>query len=153
MMSSKGRRTNRSEPMRVRDVVARHKERQVPSINKDTPIDELAQAIEWHRHSRQLYVVDEENHLLGNITLGRLVMYVFASSHGSSINPRHVMGLITCTCAGDLMTEGTLFVGMDDEVEEVLERMVAGNVDEVPVTDSEGRIVADLTMIDLLMAG
>jgi CBS domain-containing protein len=42
---------------------------------------------------------------------------------------------------------------MDDEVEEVLERMVAGNVDEVPVTDSEGRIVADLTMVDLLMAG
>ena len=42
---------------------------------------------------------------------------------------------------------------MDDEVEDVLERMVAGNVDEVPITDDEGRVVADLTMIDLLMAG
>ena len=153
MPKAKGRRSIGSEPMRVRDVVARHKERQVPSIRKDTPIDELPQAIEWHRHSRQLYVVDEENHLLGNITLGRLVMYVFASSHGSSMNPRHVMGFITCTCAGDLMTEGTLSAGMDDGVEEVLERMVDGHVDEVPVTDSEGRVVADLTMVDLLMVG
>jgi CBS-domain-containing membrane protein len=139
--------------MRVRDIVARHKERQVPTIRNDTPIEELPQAIEWHRHSRQLYVVDEENHLLGNITLSRLVMYVFASSHGSSMNRRHVMGLITCTCAGDLMTEGTLSARMDDEVEELLERMVDGNLDEVPIADEDGRVVADLTMIDLLMAG
>lgn len=152
-MSFRGRRTRRSEPMRVRDVVARHKDRQVPLVKQDTPIVELPQAMEWHRHSRQLYVVDEENHLLGNITLGRLVMYVFASSHGSSMNPRHVMGLITCTCAGDLMTEGTISAGMDEEVEEVLERMVAANIDEVPVTDEEGHVVADLTMVDLLMAG
>jgi len=152
-MSSKDRRNSRSEAVRVRDVVARHKNRQVPLIKQDTPIDDLPQAIEWHRHSRQLYVVDEENHLLGNITLGRLVMYVFASSHGSSMNPRHVMGLITCTCAGDLMTEGTLSAGMDERVEEVLERMVDAKVDEVPVTDEERRVVADLTMVDLLMAG
>jgi CBS domain-containing protein len=152
-MSSKDRRNSRSEAVRVRDVVARHKNRQVPLIKQDTPIDDLSQAIEWHRHSRQLYVVNEENHLLGNITLGRLVMYVFASSHGSSMNRRHVMGLITCTCAGDLMTEGTLSAGMDEKVEEVLERMVDAKVDEVPVTDAEGRIVADLTMVDLLMAG
>lgn len=152
-MSSRDRRTSRSEPMRVRDVVARHKDRQAPLVMQDTPIVEIPQAMEWHRHSRQLYVVNEANHLLGNITLGRLVMYIFASSHGSSMNPRHVMGLITCTCAGDLMSEGTLSAGMDDGVEEVLERMVSGNVDEVPVTDEEGRVVADLTMIDLLLAG
>jgi len=152
-MSSQNRSSTPGKAMRVSDVVARHKDRQVPSIRQDTPIDDLAQAIEWYRHSRQLYVVDEENRLLGNITLGRLVMYVFASSHGSSMNRRHVIGLITGKTAGDLMTGGTLFAGMDDEVEEVIERMVAGNVDEIPITDEEGRIVADLTMIDLLMAG
>jgi len=152
-MRSKGRKISGSEPGHVRDVVARHKDRQMPVVRQDTPIDDLAQAIAWHRHSRQLYVVDEYNQLLGNITLGRLVLYVFASSHGSSLNPRHVMGLITCTCAGDLMTEGTLSAGMDEGVEELLERMVAGNVEEVPVTDNEGRVVADLTMIDLLMTG
>ena len=103
-MSSQRRKTVDSETMRVRDVVHRHKDRQVPLTRQDTPIDDLPKAIEWHRHSRQLYVVDDQDNLLGNITLGRLVMYVFASSHGSSMNPRHIMELITCTCAGDLMT-------------------------------------------------
>jgi CBS-domain-containing membrane protein len=151
-MTAKDTTIRQENPHLVQDVVARHRSRQVPLVRQDTPIDRLPVAIQFHRHSRQLYVVDGQNHLLGNITLGRLVMYVFASSHGSSINPRHVMELITCTCAGDLMTVGTLSAQMDDEVEKVLERMVAGNVDEVPVTDDEGRVVADLTMIDLLMA-
>ena len=152
-MSTRSRRSSGSEPLRVRDVVAMHQDRQVPMIKQDTPIGDLSEAMKWHRHSRQLYIVDEQDHLLGNITLGRLVMYVFASSHGSSMNPRHVIGLITCTTAGDLMTGGTLSTGMEDEVEEVLERMVAGNLDEIPVIDSEGRVVADLTMVDLLLVG
>ena len=152
-MSSKSRGNTPDNSMLVQDVVANYKDRQVPLIRRDTPIDRLPVAIQFHRHSRQLYVVDGQNHLLGNITLGRLVMYVFASSHGSSMNPRHVMGLITCKTAGDLMTEGTLSARMDDGVEDVLERMVAENVDEVPIMDEEGCVVADLTMIDLLMAG
>ena len=152
-MSSKNRKKTSENSILVRDVVARHKGRQVPLIRQDTPIAKLPVAIQFHRHSRQLYVVDGQNNLLGNITLGHLVMYVFASSHGSGMNPRHVMRLITCTHAGDLMTEGTITAQMDDRVEEVLERMVNANVDEVPITDDEGRVVADLTMIDLLLAG
>jgi CBS-domain-containing membrane protein len=138
--------------MLVRDFVIKHKDRQVPLVRQDTTIDRLPVAIQFHRHSRQLYVVDGQNHLLGNITLGRLVMYTFASSHGADMNPRHVMELITCTCAGDLMTEGTVAARMDESIGEVLERMVDGNVDEVPVTDEDGKVIADLTMIDLLMA-
>ncbi|UCF87862.1 MAG: hypothetical protein JSV70_05325 [bacterium] len=38
-----------------------------------------------------------------------------------------------------------------ERVEEVLERMVAGHVEEIPVLDEQGAVVADLTMIDLLM--
>jgi CBS domain-containing protein len=152
MMVAAGGKPGRTTPVRVRDIVARHKDRQLPLVHGDTPIDDLAQAIKWYRHTRQLYVVDENDRLLGNITLGRLVMYVFASSHGSGMKPRHIMGLITCKTAGDLMTAGTLSAGMDEDVEEVLELMVASHMDEIPVTDGEGRVVADLTLIDLLMA-
>lgn len=151
-MSVKETTNRQGKPLLVHDVIARHEGRQVPLVRQDTTIDRLPVAIQFHRHSRQLYVVDGQNNLLGNITLGRLVMYLFAGSHGSNMNPRHVMGLITCTHAGDLMTEGTLSVKLNDRVEEALDRMVDANVDEVPVIDEDGKVVADLTMIDLLMA-
>lgn len=149
MISSHGK--GKREDMLVSEVVARHKDRHLPLVRIGTPIGDLAKAIQWFRHSRQLYVVDEDGHLAGNITLGSLVRNVFASSHGSNINPRHVMGLITGENAEDIMTEGTLTARMDERIEDVLERMVAGNVEEVPVVDGAGRIIADLTMIDLLM--
>ena len=152
MSSKKKHGTGPRKTVLVRNVVAQHKGRHVPLIRQGTPIDELGGAIQWHRHSRQLYVVDEQDRLLGNITLERLVMYVFASSHGSSMNPRHVMGLITCKYAEDLMTEGTLTAQMDDRIEEVLDRMVDSHVDEVPVIDENRQVLGDLTMIDLLMA-
>lgn len=136
----------------VRDIVARHSQREVPVTTRDIPIEQLPEAIEWYRHSRQLYVVDDDRKLVGSITLARLVMYTFAHSHGTHMSSRQIMDLITCTCAGDLMMEGTLSARMDDNLDELLERMVDRNVEEVPVLDDDGKIVSDLTMIDLLRA-
>lgn len=151
-MSADGKKKKSGEARLVRDVVAKLSHRKVPLTKEKTPIGELAEAIEWFRHSRQLYVVDEADQLLGNITLARLVMYTFARSHGTSMNPRHILDLITCECAGDLMTEGTLSTRMDENLDDLLERMVGRNVEEVPVLDEEGKIIADLTMVDLLRA-
>ena len=136
----------------VRDIVAKHKRREIPATQGSTPIEQLAEAIEWFRHTRQLYVLDDEGRLLGNITLARLVMYTFEHSHETIISPRHIMDLLTCETAAELMTESTLTATMDDSLDDLLENMVDRNVEEVPVLDADGKVVSDLTMIDLLRA-
>ncbi|MDF1536342.1 MAG: CBS domain-containing protein [bacterium] len=147
------RKKERSAEIRlVRDVAAKHSRREVPVARASTPIVKMAEAIEWYRHSRQLYVVDETGRLLGNITLARLVMYTFAHSQGANMAPRHVLDLITCETAADLMETGTLAAGMDDNLDDLLDRMVDRNLEEVPVLDDEGKVISDLTMIDLLRA-
>jgi len=143
---------SRSSSRVVRDVVQTHTTRQIPLINRVTHINKLAESIKWFRHSRQLYVVDDDDRLLGIINLQCLVRHFFTQHHGSNVSPRHLLSIITTETAEDLMIQSPLNVGMDDAVEDVLERMVAANVEEVPVTDDGGRVVADLTMIDLLMA-
>ena len=111
---------NKAEEVRlVRDVVAKHKRRDVPVTQGSTPITQLAEAIEWFRHTRQLYVLDDKGRLLGNITLARLVMYTFAHSHETSMSPRHIMDLLTCETAAELMTESTLTATMDDDLDEL----------------------------------
>ena len=153
MMSTRSRRSSGSEPLGVRDVVAMHQDRQVPMIKQDTPIGDLSEAMKWHRHSRQLYVVDDDNRLLGIINLECLVKHFFIHHHGADINPRHLLGVITTETAEDLMLQNPMSVGMDDNVEDVLGRMVAANVEEVPVVDDSEKVIADLTMVDLLLVG
>ena len=80
-------------------------------------------------------------------------MYTFAHSHETSMSPRHIMDLLTCETAVELMTESTLTATMDDDLDDLLERMVDRNVEEGPVLDDDGKVVSDLTMIDLLRAG
>ncbi len=153
MMCADRKREKTEDVRLVRDVVEKHKKREIPLTHESTLIGQLPEAIEWFRHTRQLYVVDDNGRLLGNITLARLVMYTFASSHGTSMSSRQIMDLITCECAGDLMTVGTLSARMDDDLDDLLELMVDRNVEEVPVVDDDGKVVSDLTMIDLLRAG
>jgi CBS domain-containing protein len=153
-MSRKKRETGQAQSSSkvVRDVVEVHSTRQLPVINRLTHINKLAESIQWFRHSRQLYVVDDENRLLGIINLECLVRHFFTHHHGANTNPRHLLSIITTETAEDLMLQNPLSVRLDDRVEDVLKRMVTAHVEEVPVTDDEGHVIADLTMIDLLMA-
>lgn len=134
----------------VKDVVYGHRGRHLPIIKRDLPVSELIEMIEWFRHSRQLYVVDENGHLLGNITIASLVKHLFIHHHGTSINPRHLLAAMTAETAEDLMLEKPLSAGMDEKIDKVLEKMVAKNVEEVPVLDEAGKVIGDVTMIDLM---
>jgi predicted transcriptional regulator len=52
--------------------------------------------------------------------------------------------------AKDFMHENVLVARITDDVEDVLRRMIKNNVKEIAIVDSENRIIADLTIIDLL---
>jgi CBS domain-containing protein len=139
-----------TERLLVRDVVQKHGGRHLPVINRDVHVDEIVEMIEWFRHSRQLYVVDDDDRLLGNITIASLVKHLFIHHHGTSINPRHLLAAMTTETAEDLMLEKPLAAGINEDVDDILEKMVARNVEEVPVLDEGGRVVGDVTMIDLM---
>jgi CBS domain-containing protein len=151
-MSVNSRERSKKKALMIKDVLTDHSVRQLPVIPRDTPLKDLAEKIEWFRHSRQLYVVDREGRLMGNITIASLVKHIFVHHHGTSINPRHLLAAITAETAEDLMLEKPLSVKTEDSVDDILEKMVDKNVEEVPVLDDEGKVIGDVTMIDLMKA-
>jgi CBS domain-containing protein len=124
--------------------------RELPVIEPDATVEEAISAMVGFPHSRILYVVDEGQHLLGTISLGSLVRHVFSSSHEPKVHARHLIGMITTEFAEELMHRHPVYATAGEEVEVVLKRMVGNNVKEIGVVDEEMRLVADLTMIDLL---
>ncbi len=50
----------------------------------------------------------------------------------------------------DIMLKAPVTATEDEDVELVLKRMVDANIKEIGVLDMEGRLVADVTMLDLL---
>lgn len=151
-MKRRGMRNSKEEKhhVKLREVIATQKDRKLPLVREESSIEEVIDAMVRHEHTRLLYVVDDEGQLLGTIALGPLVRHVFRQSHEPKIHPRHIMSIITTEMAKDIMEKHPIFAGEDEDVEHVLKRMIGKNVTEIAVLDEEKRVVADVTMVDLL---
>ncbi len=132
------------------EVIAGLKGRDLPLVSQESSIEEVIDAMVRYQHTRLLYVVDGGGKLLGTIALGPLVRHVFRRSHEPQIHPRSLMIMITTETAKDIMQKKPIFAREDEDVEVVLKRMIGKNVKEIAVLDEENRVVADVTMIDLL---
>lgn len=136
--------------MTVTELVAPLKKRRLPLVKEEENIEEVIDAMVTFGHSRLLYVVDENRKLTGAISLGLLTRHVFSPSHEPQIHARFLMDMITAETAKDIMQKNPVIASIEDNVVAVLERMIKANVKEIPILDEERRIVADLTIIDLL---
>ncbi len=126
------------------------KERELPIIHKDSNIENVIDGIIRFKHSRLLYVVDDDRKLIGTISLGMLVRHVFSRGHEPQIHPRFLINMITRKTAKDIMQKTPVFAKEEEEVESVLNKMIKSNVKEIAVQDGERRVIADITMVDLL---
>jgi CBS domain-containing protein len=135
---------------KVSELVLLLKERRLPLINEKATITEVVGAMINLEYSRLVYVVDDEGRLTGTISLGMLARHVFSPSHEPQIHPRHLIDMITVETARDIMQKNTLFATEEEAVGSVLKRMIGANVKEIPVLDREKRVVADITIVDLL---
>lgn len=149
-MSSRFKAGSGKGPILVREVAQRHRERRLPLVRLDDGLEKIIEEMEYHRHSRRLYVVDGENRLEGCITQKALVGHVFHYHKSDSIHARGVLEIITSESARDLMARETIHASLDEEVGEVLGRMLEKGVEEIPILDVSGKVFADLTMIDLM---
>ena len=125
-------------------------ERPLPVVDENASIDEIIAAFAASSHSRLLYVLNNKGLLSGVISFGRMVRHVFFHYNGRDCDTRGLVHMAFSENACDFMEREPLSAALGDQVEDVLARMLRHNVKEVPVLDEVGRVVADLTMADLL---
>jgi CBS domain-containing protein len=58
--------------------------------------------------------------------------------------------MITAETAKDMMQKKPVFAKKEEEVGEILKRMIESNVKEIAILDDERKVIGDVTMIDLL---
>ena len=135
---------------KIADLVERLKQRKVPVVSKRATVSEIIDAFAASDHSRILYVVDDEGSFRGVLSLGNMIRHVFFHYHDPSIDSRSLVSMVVSETAGDFMQQEPMVTMLSDDVEAVLQRMIDHNVKEIPILDDEKRVVADLTIVDLL---
>jgi CBS domain-containing protein len=135
---------------KIADLVERLKQRKIPVVSKRATVSEIIDAFAASDHSRILYVVDDEGSFRGVLSLGNMIRHVFFHYHDPSIDSRSLVSMVVSETAGDFMQKEPMVAMLSDDVEAVLQRMIDHNVKEIPILDDEKRVVADLTIVDLL---
>jgi len=136
--------------MKISDLIQRIEDREVPAIFEDCTIREVIEMMVRFPHTRLIYVTDSQQRLRGTISVGSLLRHLFPYHYEGKVHGRGILRRITARTASDLMDTKNILARPDEEVDKVLKRMAASGVKEMAVVDGDGRIVADITAIDLL---
>ena len=126
------------------------KDRELPCVSENSDINEAIQVAVRFPHTRLIYVVDDQKILLGAITIGSLIRHLYPYHYKDKIHPRDILRNIIVEKASHLMSSGNVNASPDETVDVVLRRMASTGAKEMAVVDSKGRILADITAVDLL---
>jgi CBS domain-containing protein len=137
-------------PVPIGRVVRKLRGREMPAISEQATVEEAIDRMVQFPHSRLLYVVDGQRRLIGTVSLGNLVRHFFSHSHEPEVHPRSLLSMITTETVRDMMARRPVVATEAEDVESVLKKMVEKNLAEIAVVDEEERLIADVTMIDLL---
>ena len=136
--------------MNIREILVIQEERGVPTVYESFSIEKTIDIMLKFRHSRLVYVLNDDDELIGTISLGMLMRHCFAPQYEPRIHPRLILATATAETAKDIMLENPVSAIEDDDVELVLERMIDANVKEIAILNPERKVIADITMLDLL---
>ncbi|MDA3971524.1 MAG: CBS domain-containing protein [Desulfobulbaceae bacterium] len=125
-------------------------QRPLALVSPQAALPEIIQAFAGAAHTRLVYVVDTDQHLLGAISLGNLSKHLLFHHNNTCIDNLHLLSMATSETAADFIDRPVITAHLTETIEPVLERMLAANIKEIPILDDQDRLVNDLTMVDIL---
>ena len=134
----------------VAELIEAVSQRQLAHVSPKAGIKEIITAFAKAEHARLVYVVDNEKRLSGVISLGNLVKHLLFHFHGVEIDNLHLISMATSETATDFIDKPVITAHLSETIEPVLERMLSANIKEIPVLDDQGRLIGDLTIVDIL---
>ncbi len=119
------------------------------TVEEDETLPEIALAFCDNPKTRTIYVVDKENRLKGIITLDDIVEIIFPEVIKIETG-YEILHTFRGRCAKEIMIEAPLKVRDEDNIEEVLKKMLQNGIEEAPVVDEEDRVIGEINLLEIL---
>ena len=125
------------------------------TVSKGAPLREVVRTMVAGHRRRIVYVVEADGALQGAIFLDSLKDTIFryyleAQVGDTLVVTEHLLEMFASETAEDVMETGLITCQEDERLQEVISRMIAGNLKDLPVLNREGRLIGDLDILCLL---
>lgn len=136
--------------IKILDILEEIKKNKAPVVGEDTPIEKVLDEIINQDNNRVFYVVDDENHLKGTITLNEVARHIFSMSHEHRVHSRRIMDMVTAEDVGHIMKKRPPYAVESDDVGEMIKKMVKSNMKHLALVDKNKKIICDISMVDII---
>ena len=128
---------------------------ELPLVTVGACLEEVVRVMVRGHRRRIVYVVDADGKFKGAITLNNLKDIIFrffldGRVSNAVVVSERITKIFTSEKAAQVMTLDLPYCLTDETLAEAVSRMMEANVTDMPVLDQEGRLVADLDILDLL---
>jgi len=125
------------------------------TIGSDEPIDRLLEKIVKEPLSRHVYVVDENNVLIGSVRLNAILQHLFPLM--TMVTQDHnrltdVFSTLFAENVTDIMNVSPVFVKDETPVLEAVRIMIEEKINELPVVDLLERVVGEVNFLEIISA-
>ena len=124
--------------------------RQLATVFPEAGFPEIIDAFARAEHARLVYVVEHDQQLIGVISLGHMAKHLLFHHCDKAVDNLHLISMATSETATDFIDRPVITAHLSETIEPVLERMLSANIKEIPVLDDQGRLIGDLTLVDIL---
>ena len=118
----------------------------VDIVNTEATIDDIINSISRNPASRSVYVVDNEERLIGIINIQQILNILGGKYVQEDIIP--ILAQIMAKKAKDIMIKPE-WVSPDDDIEEALKIAVKNNLQDIPVV-KDGKIIGNLDCFEII---
>ena len=123
-------------------------------LTLEATLDELLEKIVEDPRSRHVYVVDNNEKLVGSVRLNQVVQYLFPTitllQTSDTNNLSDFLLFSDASCIKDIMTEPPNFVYEDTTISEMIEIMTKEKINELPILNSNQNIVGEVNILEVI---
>ncbi len=121
------------------------------TVKKDDGPMAIAKAIVADPKTRSVYVVNENNRLLGIIPVINFIQYLFYEYIPDDLLYYRAIKPLEAIKAEDIMLP-PVYVKEGDSLDVAFQKMFSENLKELPVVDDDMHVIGDLNILELVIA-
>jgi len=118
-------------------------------VEKNASLDDIAKMMIGNPSLKSIYVVDDEQKLIGRVTLRDLIKHEFINLLPSSFEYFNALEFIGNKTAEELMA-APVYVKDEDTLKTAFEKMNEYVLDELPVVDEDLCLIGNIDLLELL---
>ena len=134
--------------MRVSEWISKHGDA-VVTVPPDAALRDVMKRVLQEPCLRDVYVADSDGRLLGHISHRRIAAYVLAEQRPAHTR-RQLMERVAGGTAADFMNSLFPSASPDEELEDVLNRQLEMELEDMPVISADGKVLGAVNLTHVL---